>query len=82
MSVTTIEYPHAYEFGHVTAPGADYYEKYQEYFAKVKAFRSHDFPSKYQVFIYEDRTGGQRRNGPWLARWKRKNTLIWYLYVM
>jgi SAM-dependent methyltransferase len=53
---TTIEYPHAYEFGHVRAPGADYYEKYQQYFAQVKTWSSHDFPSQYQVFIYEDRT--------------------------
>jgi hypothetical protein len=53
---TTIEYPHAYEFGHVRAPGADYFEKYKKYFAKVKTWSSHDFPSKYQVFIYEDRT--------------------------
>ena len=56
VSVTTIEYPKAYEFGHVRAPGPDYFEKYEEYFAKVKAFSSNDFPSKYQVFIYEDRT--------------------------
>jgi hypothetical protein len=66
---TTIEYPHAYEFGHVRAPGADYYEKYQQYFAQVKTWSSHDFPSQYQVFIYEG-------SGPWLARWQGKNTLI------
>jgi predicted SAM-dependent methyltransferase len=56
VSVITIEYPHAYEFGHVRAPGVDYLEKYTKYFAKVKTWSSHDFPSKYQVFIYEDRT--------------------------
>jgi SAM-dependent methyltransferase len=56
VSVTTIEYPKAYEFGHVRAPGPDYFEKYEKYFATVKTFSSNDFPSKYQVFIYEDRT--------------------------
>ena len=56
VSVTTIEYPQAYEFGHFRAPGADYFEKYKKYFAKVKTFSSHDFPRKYQVFICEDRT--------------------------
>jgi SAM-dependent methyltransferase len=56
VSGTTIEYPQAYECGPVRAPGADYFEKYKKYFAKVKTFSSHDFPSKYQVFIYEDRT--------------------------
>ena len=56
VSVTTIEYPEAYEFGHIRAPGPDYFEKYKQYFAKVKTFTSNDFPSKYQVFIYEDRT--------------------------
>jgi SAM-dependent methyltransferase len=56
VSVTTIEYPEAYEFGYARATGADYFEKYEKYFANVKTFSSNDFPSKYQVFIYEDKT--------------------------
>lgn len=56
VSATTIEYPKAYEHGHVRAPGPDYFEKYKKYFAKVQTFSSNNFPSKYQVFIYEDRT--------------------------
>ena len=67
VSVTTIEYPKAYEFGHVRAPAADYFQKYERYFAKVKTFSSNDFPSKFQVFIYEDRTAWPTKERP-LAR--------------
>jgi ubiquinone/menaquinone biosynthesis C-methylase UbiE len=67
VSVTTIEYPKPYEFGHVRAPGPDYFKKYEKHFAKVKTFSSNDFSSKYQVFIYEDRTGWPTKERP-LAR--------------
>jgi SAM-dependent methyltransferase len=56
VSTKTIEYPEPYEYGHVRAPGPDYYEKYQNHFAKVKKFSSNDFPGEFQLFIYEDRT--------------------------
>ena len=62
----TVEYPESnpHEFGHVRAPGADYFEKYSLYFSKVETFDSNDFPAKYQVFIYEDRTGWPTENIP------------------
>jgi SAM-dependent methyltransferase len=54
----TIEYsePSPYEAGHVRAPGTDYFEKYKEYFERVKVYSSESFPRKHQVFVYEDRT--------------------------
>ena len=54
----TLEYPEAnpFEAGHVRAPGADYFNKYAEYFSKVEVFSSASFPEKFQTFIYEDRT--------------------------
>jgi SAM-dependent methyltransferase len=54
----TIEYPepNPYEAYHVRSPGYDYYDKYMEYFSNVEKFCSNDFPEKYQLFIYEDRT--------------------------
>jgi len=64
VSVTTIEYPKAYEYGHIRAPGPDYFEKYEKYFSKVKTFSSNDFPGKYQVFIYEDRTVWPTKDRP------------------
>ncbi len=56
VSDKTIEYPRPYEYGHVRAPGPDYYEKYENHFAKVKTFSSKDFPGQFQLFIYEDMT--------------------------
>jgi predicted SAM-dependent methyltransferase len=54
----TIEYPApvATEFGHVRAPGYDYYERYSEQFSHVKTFSSEDFDECYQVYVYEDRS--------------------------
>jgi hypothetical protein len=31
VSATTIEYPKAYEFGHVRSLGDDYFEKYEKF---------------------------------------------------
>lgn len=54
----TIEYfeqnPH--ENDHVRCPGKDYYERYKEYFAEVKIYKSSDFDEEFQLYIYEDRT--------------------------
>jgi len=54
----TVEYPkpNPHESGHVRAPGADYYDRYQPYFERVDRFDSHGFPAEHQLFIYEDRT--------------------------
>lgn len=54
----TIEYqqPNPFETDHVRSPGFDYYDKYGNYFSFIKTYSSMDFPSKYQTFIYEDRS--------------------------
>jgi SAM-dependent methyltransferase len=53
----TIEYPepNPHESGHVRCPGEDYYRRYNEYFSKVKIYKSSDFNEKYQLYVYEDR---------------------------
>lgn len=55
---TTVEYPepNPLETFHVRAPGEDYYERYSQVFSRVELFSSKDFPEKYQIFIYEDRS--------------------------
>jgi SAM-dependent methyltransferase len=54
----TIEYasPVRAEFGHVRAPGYDYYERFDHYFSRTQLFSSGDFDERYQPFIYEDRS--------------------------
>jgi ubiquinone/menaquinone biosynthesis C-methylase UbiE len=54
----TIEYPapNPNESGHVRAPGFDYFERYERYFARIEKFRSDSLPSAYQLFVYEDRS--------------------------
>ena len=55
---STVEYPgpNPHEAGHVRSPGIDYYAKYAEYFGKMDLYRSSDFPERFQLFIYEDRS--------------------------
>jgi SAM-dependent methyltransferase len=67
VSASTIEYLNAYEFGHVRAPGPDYFEKYQRHFSRVRLFNSYDFPAEHQVFIHENRTAWPSKQRP-LAR--------------
>jgi SAM-dependent methyltransferase len=64
VSITTIEYPQAHEYGHFRAPGPDYFRKYEKYFPKIKLFSSNDFPGQYQLFIYEDRTVWPTKDRP------------------
>jgi len=54
----TIEYtePNPAEFGHVRAPGLDYYDRYRQVFSDVKVFTSDQFEPAYQLFVYEDRS--------------------------
>jgi SAM-dependent methyltransferase len=65
---TTVEFsePDPNEFGHVRAPGLDYFDRYERYFSKVERFDSGSQPEKYQVFVYQDRepqlTDGQPRS--------------------
>jgi ubiquinone/menaquinone biosynthesis C-methylase UbiE len=67
VAANTIEYPRPYEFGHVRAPGIDYYEKYKKHFDRVELFSSSEFAAEFQVFIYEDRTTWPSKQRP-LAR--------------
>jgi SAM-dependent methyltransferase len=55
----TVEYPgpNPNESGHVRAPGLDYFERYREVFSRVELLDSTDFPDRYQLFTWEDRTG-------------------------
>jgi SAM-dependent methyltransferase len=64
VAVTTIEYPGAYEHGHIRAPGMDYFDRYKKHFAKVEILSSNDFPTKHQVFIYEDRSRWPSKDRP------------------
>ena len=54
----TVEYPepNPHEFDHVRAPGLDYFNRYSSYFSHVEKFSSDNFPNKYQLFLYEDRS--------------------------
>jgi SAM-dependent methyltransferase len=62
----TVEYPepNPFEEMHVRAPGRDYFERYQEYFSRVEILTSSDFPDKYQLFVYEDRSSWPTRTAP------------------
>lgn len=62
----TIEYPEPSpcEAFHVRCPGYNYYDKYSKYFNSVEKFGSNDFPKKYQLFIYEDRTNWSKDKMP------------------
>lgn len=57
-SKKTIEYPepNPYESYHFRAPGLDYFGKYLECFRSLEVFSSADFPEKYQLYLYEDRS--------------------------
>ncbi len=55
----TIEYPERNmkeAGGHLRAPGEDYFERFDKHFNKTIEYKSSDFPEKYQVYVYEDRT--------------------------
>lgn len=67
VGVETIEYPESnpFEAGHVRAPGLDYYQRYFNYFLRIKNFSSEDFPEKYQTFVYEDRSIYPTDKCPW-----------------
>jgi SAM-dependent methyltransferase len=55
----TVEYPepNLHESGgHIRAPGFDYYERFKQVFDRVDLHESGDFPDKFQLHVYEDRT--------------------------
>jgi SAM-dependent methyltransferase len=68
----TVEYGEAnpFEALHVRAPGADYYDRYRNHFARVEVTWSHDAPSSIQPYVLEDRSGWPTRTMP-----KREPTL-------
>ena len=54
----TIEYPgpNPHEAHHVRAPGVDYFDRYERFFARVEKFRSDSLPAEYQLFVFENRS--------------------------
>lgn len=58
-AAATVEYagPCAAEFGHVRAPGVDYHDRYHEVFDSVVVHASADYPTRYQLYAYADRSG-------------------------
>ena len=55
---TTVEYgaPDERDYGHVRAPGYDYFQSLKSYFARVEEHSSDSFDPQYQVYVYEDRS--------------------------
>jgi SAM-dependent methyltransferase len=62
----TAEYaePNPHEFGHVRAPGLDYFARYERHFSKVDRFSSEGLPAHFQLFLYEDRSHWPTRESP------------------
>jgi SAM-dependent methyltransferase len=58
VAPTTIDYPqpNPNETMHVRAPGPDYFDRYAAHFARVERHGSDDFPERYQLYTYEDRS--------------------------
>ncbi len=56
--INTVEYPepNPHEVYHVRQPGDDYYDRYDEFFARVVKYSSRDFRPECQLYIHEDRT--------------------------
>jgi SAM-dependent methyltransferase len=62
----TIEYPepNPHEGYHVRAPGMDYPDRYKRYFSRVEKFSSDALPTKYQLFLYENRNEWPTKESP------------------
>ncbi len=58
LGTTTVEYPepNPQEWNHVRAPGENYFARYQTQFREVVLFRSSDFDSRFQPYVFENRT--------------------------
>jgi len=58
VGVRTVEYhaPNPAEFGHVRAPGLDYFDRYERHFTRVERIGSDRLPEACQPYVYEDRT--------------------------
>ena len=66
VAETTIEYPepNPYEEYHVRAPGFDYFDRYEPFFKKIDKISSDSLPDKYQLYLYEDRSGWPTKKCP------------------
>lgn len=66
VAAETIEYfrPIETEYGHVRAPGLDYFDRYRRFFSTVETYRSTSFPEENQLYVYEDRTRWPSRECP------------------
>ena len=64
----TIEYAAAnpHEHHHVRAPGLDYFDRYTRHFRRVEKYASDQYPEKYQLYLYQDRTSWPMKNHPHL----------------
>lgn len=67
VAAKTIEYPYpnGREFGHVRAPGPDYFQRYALYFDRVETIASDSLPARFQLFVYEDRSRWPTEDCPW-----------------
>jgi ubiquinone/menaquinone biosynthesis C-methylase UbiE len=67
VSEKTIEYPEVVSsgFSHVRAPGRDYFKRYESVFDRVIVKTSADYPSRFQVYVYEDRTKFPNERSPY-----------------
>lgn len=67
VCTATVEYPApvATEDGHVRGPGPDYFDRYWDSFDAVQVLTSADFPDRYQLHIYEDRTAAPNAMTPY-----------------
>jgi SAM-dependent methyltransferase len=52
----TVEYeePDPNDSFHIRCPGMDYYDKYKDYFSKIRFFKSYDFDEAYQLYRYDN----------------------------
>lgn len=48
------EQPEPSEDYHVRAPGLDYYQRYKQYFSKIKYYCSKEIPAENQAYVYCD----------------------------
>lgn len=67
VSPITIEYPvpNKYEFGHVRAPGVDYFNRYKNIFDRVEVWDSSQFCYEFQLYTYEDRSKYPSETSPY-----------------
>ncbi len=59
--------PNVHEFGHMRAPGVDYFTKYN-IFSRVAVYSSNDFDSRYQTYL--------KIIGRWEERWPPKPSFL------